>query len=149
MWSTHFCGFVLNFRCRHSFLSASATIRSEKRQRQTAQFLKYGVTTTHFRLPRTATALSLNLASQNLMSRFILPRPCPSRHSALQNAQINPTIAYALGVAASIPEASNPCKFCGEAARRSSAICRRGISVYCKKRFVSRTIQTSFEHLGV
>ena len=67
MWSTRFCGLVLNFRCRYSFLSASATIRSEKRQRQTAQFLKYGVMTTYFQLPRTAAVLSLNLASQNLI----------------------------------------------------------------------------------
>ena len=31
MWSTHFWGFVLNFRCRHSFWSVSATIHYEKR----------------------------------------------------------------------------------------------------------------------
>ena len=49
MWSTHFCGFVLDFRCKYSFLSVSATMRSEKRQRQTAQFLRYGVMTTYSR----------------------------------------------------------------------------------------------------
>ena len=67
MWSTHFCGFVLNFRCRHSFWSVSATIHSEKRQRQPAQFLKYGVMTTYSRSVHVAAALSLNLVSQNLI----------------------------------------------------------------------------------
>ena len=73
MWSTHFCGFVLDFRCKYSFLSVSATIRSEKRQRQTAQFLKYGVMTTYSRSVHATAALSLFLASQNLIgpSRFL------------------------------------------------------------------------------
>ena len=77
MWSTHFFGFVLNFRCRHSFWSASAMIRSEKRQRKTAQFLKYGVMTTYSRSVHAATALSLNLASQNLMGQSAPPSLVP------------------------------------------------------------------------
>ena len=77
MWSTHFCGFVLDFRCKYSFLSVSATIRSEKRQRQTAQFLKYGVMTTYSRSVHAAAALSLNLASQNLMGLSALPDLVP------------------------------------------------------------------------
>ena len=67
MWSTHFWGFILNFRRKHSFLSVSATIRYEKSQRQTAQFLKYGVMTTHSQSVHAAAALSLNFASQNLI----------------------------------------------------------------------------------
>ena len=67
MWSTRFCGLVLNFRCKHSFLSVSATICSGKWQRQTAQFLKYGVMTTHSQSVHAAAALSLNFASQNLI----------------------------------------------------------------------------------
>ena len=77
MWSTRFCGLVLNFRCKHSFLSVSATIRSEKRQRQTAQFLKYGVMTTYSRSVHAAVALSLYLASQNLMGQSAPPSLVP------------------------------------------------------------------------
>ena len=42
-------------------------IYSEKRKRQTTQFLKYGVVTTHSQSVHAAAALSLNLVSQNLI----------------------------------------------------------------------------------
>ena len=77
MWSTHFCGFVLDFRCKYSFLSVSATIRSERRQKQTAQFLKHVVMTTHSRSVHAAVALSLYLASQNLMGQSAPPSLVP------------------------------------------------------------------------
>ena len=73
MWSTHFWGFILNFRRKHSFLSVSATIRYEKSQRQTAQFLIYGVMATYLRSVHAAAALSLSLASQYLIGPSHFP----------------------------------------------------------------------------
>ena len=77
MWSTHFFGFVLNFRCRHGFWPVSATIRPRKKQKQTVQILKYGVMTTYSRSVHAAVALSLNFASQNLMGQSALPGLVP------------------------------------------------------------------------
>ena len=77
MWPMHFCVFVLDFRYKYSFLSVSATIRSEKRQKQTAQFLKYGVMATYSRSVHAAAALSLFLASQNLMGPSHFPGLVP------------------------------------------------------------------------
>ena len=90
MWSKHFFGFVLNFRCRYSFLSISATICSGKWQRQTSQFLKYVVMTTHFQLLRTAAVLSLNLALQNLIGRFVLPNLVPPGGAVYNGVENNP-----------------------------------------------------------
>ena len=52
-------------------------IRSEKRQRQTVQFLKYGVMTTYSRSVHAAVVLSLFLASQNLMGQSAPPSLVP------------------------------------------------------------------------
>ena len=92
MWSTHFWGFVLNFRCKYNFLPVSATIRSEKGQKQTAQFLKHVVMTTYSRSVHAAAALSLNLASQNLIGSsrfpalFLSAEPCIM---AVENSEKN------------------------------------------------------------